>query len=319
MLAALGEHRADESVIGHMTSILHHLMRQEDALGPQVVLSTVLAQYEVARSLIASEPTAAVRSQILSLLANIARFTGWLLFDLNDFKGAEHYYGLARSAAHEADDDAMCSMVLANWSHLATWSGDPRLGVEHALGAVVWGQRAGSHRLVSYGCDVGARAYAAVIRRSPRGDRHADHARCMTSLDQARQELAESPDADPGASLVYFYGDSLHLATRTHCLLALDAPERALDLARQSLASSDPVFVRNTALTRVSAAQAHLQMDDIDAACAELSEAASLTCGHTSQRLARAITGTRHSLTPWNGSRAVSVLDENLHACLVTA
>jgi transcriptional regulator with XRE-family HTH domain len=318
VLAASGQGRADETVVAHMNSILTHLMRQEDTLGPQIVLGTVLAQRDVAQTLLASGPDEPVRGQLLALLANIYRFAGWSLFNLNDYRGAEHFYGQARAAAHEADDDALCSMVLANWSHLATWAGDPRLGVEHALGAAAWAQRAGSPMLLSYACDVGARAYAAVIRKSSRGNRTSDHAHVMTSLDQAWRELSGATADDPGAGLVYFYGNGMHLSTRTDCLLALGDPEPALALARQSLAVLPVQFPRNIALTRVHSAHAHLQMGHVDAACADLAVAATLTRGNTSARLAAVITGTRKELVPWNGSRPVAQLDEHLVECRVT-
>ncbi len=135
--AAAGTARADQAVAGHVEAVLEHCMRQEDTLGPQVVLDTVLAQQHLVAALLAGTG-GGLHDRLLALLANICRFTGWVLYNLNDFAGAAYYYGQARAAAHEADDDAMCAMVLANWSQLATWAGDPRLGVEHALGAVAW-------------------------------------------------------------------------------------------------------------------------------------------------------------------------------------
>jgi transcriptional regulator with XRE-family HTH domain len=218
-LAASQTHRADEAIIGHISAVLNHCMRQEDTLGPQVVLETVYAQRHLVRSLLPAATADPLRAQMMSLLANINRFTGWVLFNLNDFAGAQHYYTEARHVAHEADDDAMCSLVLANWSQLATWSGDPRLGVEHALGAVAWGQRAGSKLLVSYARDVGARAYSAVVRRSGKRNQRPDQGHCMESLDLAHRGLVDAPDGDPGSTLVYFYDDGIHLTTRIGCLL----------------------------------------------------------------------------------------------------
>jgi hypothetical protein len=118
---------------------------------------------------------------------------------------------------------------------------------------------------------------------------------------------------------VYFYGDGQYLATRTMCLLDLDDPEPALSLARQSLAATAPSFVRNVALTRLFSARAHLQLQDAEAACAELSEAASLTRHNSSLRLISAITGARQELTPWESSQAVADLDEQLRAYQITA
>jgi tetratricopeptide (TPR) repeat protein len=233
--------------------------------------------------------------------------------------GAGYYYGQARAAAHEADDDTMCAMVLANWSQLATWAGDPRLGVEHALGAVAWGQRAGSRILVSYGCDVGARAYAAVVRRSARGERRADHGQPMHSLEQAYHELDQAPDSDPGTGLAYFYDQGQYLATRTWCLLELGDPHRALATASQSLASADPAFVRNVALTRLALAGAYAQMGEPGNACEQITQAADLAGRNNSPRLIRVLTGSRQQLSPWDTSPDVASLDERLRTLGLTA
>jgi hypothetical protein len=299
-------------------AVLDHCMRQEDALGPQVVLDTVLAQQRLVTTLLAGT-SGALRARLLSLLANICRFTGWVLYNLNDYAGAGYYYGQARTAAHEADDDAMCSLVLANWSQLATWAGDPRLGVEHALGAVAWGQRAGSQILVSYGCDVGARAYAAVVRRSARSQSRAGHARAMTSLEQAGQELTGAPGGDPGAALAYFYDQGQYLATTTWCLLELGDPRAALAAAGQSLAAADPAFVRNVALTRLALAEACTQTGEPEEACQQIAAAADLACQNNSPRLVRALAGSRRQLSPWDTSPAVAALDEQLRALGLSA
>lgn len=316
--AAAGTRRADPAVAAHAEAVLDHCMRQEDALGPQVVLDTVLAQQRLVTSLLAGA-SGGVHARLLSLLANICRFTGWVLYNLNDYDGAGYYYGQARAAAHEADDDTMCAMVLANWSQLATWAGDPRLGVEHALGAVAWGQRAGSRILVSYGCDVGARAYAAVVRRSARGERRADHGQPMHSLEQAYHELDQAPDSDPGTGLAYFYDQGQYLATRTWCLLELGDPHRALATASQSLASADPAFVRNVALTRLALAGAYAQMGEPGNACEQITQAADLAGRNNSPRLIRVLTGSRQQLSPWDTSPDVASLDERLRTLGLTA
>jgi hypothetical protein len=316
--AAAGTRRADPAIAAHAEAVLEHCMRQEDALGPQVVLDTVLAQQRLVTALLAGAG-GGLHARLLSLLADICRFTGWVLYNLNDYAGAGYYYGQARAAAHEADDDAMCAMVLANWSHLATWAGDPRLGVEHALGAVAWGQRAGSKILVSYGCDVGARAYAAVVRRSARGERRADHAQAMHSLEQACHELGQAPDGDRGAGLAYFYGQGQYLATRTWCLLELGDPQLALATAGQSLAAADPAFVRNVALTRLAQARAYAQMGEPGKACEQIADAAGLACQNNSPRLIRVLAQTRQQLRPWATTPDVAGLDERLRALGITA
>lgn len=312
-LAAARPGRADEAIIGHIEAVMDHCMHQEDQLGPQVVLETAMAQRHLVQTLL-PDADSALRPRMLSLLANISRFTGWVLFNLNDFNAASFYYGEARSAAHEADDDAMCSFVLANWSHLATWSGDPRLGVEHALGAVAWAQRAGSKLLVSYGLDVGARAYAAVVRRSASGRPDSDHSRCMDSLDQAHHELESAPDGDPGSRLVYFYGDGQYLATRSACLLDLERPAKAMAAGERSVTEINPAFPRNLALMRLALARAHVQTGDVATACDQIATAAELARRNSSPRLSSAVSAARKQLQPWQRTPAVAALDERLRA-----
>ncbi|MDH2425231.1 hypothetical protein [Sphaerisporangium sp. TRM90804] len=318
-LAAADPSRVDDATIGHIEAALRHCMRQEDALGPQALVATVLAQQSLVTSLLSSGVPEGARSKLLSLLADIRRCTAWMLFNLNDFKGADYYYSQARKAAHQAADDAMCSMVLANWSQLATWRGDPRLGVEHALGALAWSRRAGSKMLTAYACDVGARAYAAVVRRSAKGERREDHARCHRSMEQARRELHGAGQDDPGARLVHFYGEGQYLSTRTGCLLDTGDAAQALEVAAVAAAGIDPAFVRNVAYIRLKTAQAHLRLRHIDEACEQLGDAARLAGRNTSPRLVRSVVETREKLSPWQRTRSVTDLDERLHAARLTA
>ncbi|WP_114027101.1 hypothetical protein [Sphaerisporangium album] len=318
-MAITDPNRVDDATIAHIQAILRHSMRQEDVLGPQATVATVLAQQNLVLSLLSAGVSAHMRGRVLSLLADIHRCTGWMLFNLNDFRGADYYYAQARDAAHQADDDAMCGMVLANWSQLATWRGDPRLGVEHALGALAWGRRAGSKMLTAYACDVGARAYAAVVRRSAKAERRKDHSRCFRSVDQAERELHGADEGDPGARLVPFYGQGQYLSTKTGCLLDTGDPARALEVAGAATAGIDPTFVRNVAYIRLKTAQAHLDLRDIDQACEELGEAARLAERNTSPRLARSVVETREKLSPWNRTRSVAALDERLYTARLIA
>ncbi|GGK83731.1 hypothetical protein Sme01_17830 [Sphaerisporangium melleum] len=318
-MAGADPSRVDDATLGHVQAVLRHAMRQEDALGPQAALATVLAQRQLVAGLLSAGVPGHMRAKTLSLLADIHRCTAWMLFNLNDFRGADHHYAQAREAAHQADDDAMCSMVLANWSQLATWRGDPRLGVEHALGALAWGQRAGSRLLTAYACDVGARAYAAVVRRSARGERRQDQARCFRSVEQAERELHGAAADDPGARLVPFYGEGQYLSTKAGCLLDTGDPARALDVATTAAAGIDPAFVRNAAYIRLKTAQAHLELRDIEQACEHLGEAARLAARNTSPRLVRSVMETREKLGPWHRTRSVAALDERLHVTRLIA
>lgn len=111
--------RADAAALKHVEGVLWHAARQDDLLGPQAALHTVLSQRDLLRWFLTGchDP---LRSEALSLLSQAARLAGWLSFDSGDFAGAWRYYDEARSAAHEARNSALAAQVLCNMSHLAT-------------------------------------------------------------------------------------------------------------------------------------------------------------------------------------------------------
>ncbi|WP_436761192.1 hypothetical protein [Streptosporangium sp. V21-05] len=306
--------RVDGEAVGHVETILRHAIRQEDILGPQAVLETALAQYGLVRRLLTGTADEALSHRLVSLLADTSRFVGWLLFNSGDFAGAEHYYGQARRAAHEADDDLMSSYVLAQWSHLATWSGDPRLGVEHALGALAWARRGGSPTLVAYANDVGARAYAGVLRRENAGNRAKDHARCRTALSAARSGLDDSAEDDPGRSLAYFFGPAMLTLTRALCHLDMREPDSAISCAREAMTSIGTAFSRNLAFGHLYLGRAFAQKREIGQACTELARAAELTGRNRSPRLVAATADARQALSPWNRTDPLVRLDERLRS-----
>ncbi|MFI7643281.1 hypothetical protein [Nonomuraea sp. NPDC049400] len=315
-LAAASPHRVDDATIGHIEAILHHARRQEDTLGPKAALNTVLAQYQLVQSLL-NGARANVLPRLLTVHANICRSLGWMMFNLADGDGAGHYYEQARRAAHEAGDDAMASFVAANRAQLAIWRGEARDGVEYATAAMTWGQRASSTLLTSYACDVAARAYAAVVRHTGRGNLSHDQARCMQYLDQAHRDLTRAQADDPGARLLHFYDQGLHISTRTLCLLDLNNAARALLLAEQAVGGLDPRFTRNVAFARLDLARALMQLKkgrDIEAACAQIGWAADLAQLNTSPRLGAAVTDMRKMLSRWGDTKAVAELDERLSA-----
>jgi hypothetical protein len=110
--------------------VLGHCRQQDHTLGPQAALSTVLTQRELARALEPDCP-ADLRPRMLSVLSEASRQAGWLSFDLKQFDHAG-YYEDARSLAHEAENTGLGAFVLCEMSHLATWQGKPRIGIDEA-------------------------------------------------------------------------------------------------------------------------------------------------------------------------------------------
>src|SRR5262249_33228251 len=71
--------RVDAQVIDHIETMLQHCKRQEDALGPQAVLQTVLAQRQLVDTLLTECPDS-LRPRLLSVYSNMSSSVGTYYF-----------------------------------------------------------------------------------------------------------------------------------------------------------------------------------------------------------------------------------------------
>ncbi|MGH3940936.1 MAG: hypothetical protein ACRDTG_20320 [Pseudonocardiaceae bacterium] len=294
-----GSNRVDAKIIEHIEAVLWRCVQQDATFGPQAALETVLAQRNLSRALLPACP-AGLRPRLLSALSDSSRQAGWLSFDLNQFDSAAYYYEDARARAHEAQNLELGAMVLCQASHLATWRGQPRIGIDHAVAAEQWASRTGDLRLQAYTADVAARAYAAD------GQREA----ALTALDTAHAALPLVGDDTP--SYAYFYDEALHISVRGGCHLELHDGQLTADYAQQSLGNLDPSHVRNVAFTTVDLGMAYVLCHEIDEAARLLGDAGELAVGNSSARLTERLKQARAELQPWEHTAAVRTLDDRL-------
>lgn len=292
--------RVDNSLLDHIENVLWRLIQQDDALGAQATLETVQAQRNVVR-LILPECPSRLRPRLLSLFSNFSLQTGWVLYDLTDFDSASYYYEHARTTAHEAQNTELGALVLCTMSHLATWRGQPRVGIDHAVAAQGWASQTNEPRLRAYAADVAARAFA----------RDGQAAACMRQLDRAHENLTAPCDAD-GQSRMYFYTPGQLAGTRSHCLLQLGDVQGAIRAGEESLALVEPAFVRNFAFTKLFLGDAYMAANEIDQAAVIIGEAVSLAAQNRSARLLTHLRSAHQKLKPWQNFSAVRELDDQL-------
>ena len=302
-LAIQAPGRVDEAVIEHSEEVLWRCMRQDDALGPQAALDTVLAQRNLVRVMLTECP-AVHRTRLLSLFSNLSRFVGWLSFDLGDFDSGSYFYEQARTSAHEAENTELGAFVLCNMSHLATWQGKPRTGIDHAVAAQSWAKRTDDFLLQAYTSDVAARAYAHDGQR----------AACLAELESAGRTVAGGSGRPARLSFAYFYGPGQFAATQSQCYLRLQDAGQAIRAASTSLELLDPSFVRNIAFGKLTLASAHVRDRDIDHAATVLSDAGAFVAHNHSARLMQQLHSGRAQLEQWKNTRAVRALDDQLSA-----
>ncbi|MGH3853601.1 MAG: hypothetical protein ACRDR6_08895 [Pseudonocardiaceae bacterium] len=296
--AITGPGRVDVPTIEHIEAVLWHCNRQDHALGPQAALDTVLAQRDLARALVPGCP-AELRPRLLSAVSQASSLAGWLSFDLNQFDHAGYYYEDARTLAHEAENTGLGGLVLCHMSHLATWRGTPRIGIDHAVAAGQWADRTDDLRLRAYTADVAARAYAADGQRDA----------CVAALDTAHTLLTKADYQAPSHAT---YNETAYISIRGGCHLTLGETDHAISYAQQSLTVMDRISTRDVAMTLVYLGQAHVQCNEIDEAARLLGDAGDIVASHSSARLIGRLEQARADLQPWQRTAAVRTLDDRL-------
>jgi len=289
--------RVDATIIGNIEEVLRLAQRQDDALGPQSAIQTVLDQRHLARHLLDGCPSN-LRPQLLSVYADLCRVSGQFIFDLGQFEAAMPHFEEARTAAHEARDTGLGALTLCQMAHAAMWQSRPRLAVDYASAAVTWAWRTSDRALQANTGDMAARAFAAA----------GEYDASMSELDRAASALAKR---DPGPSLSYWYDEAFLASIRGQCLLQLGRPTEALVLIEPSAQALDPTMsVRNLAMTTVDLSLARIQQSEVEEGARALVRAGELAVRNRSVRLAIRLRDARRQLDPWKDTPAVREFDE---------
>ncbi|MFE3105287.1 hypothetical protein [Nocardia tengchongensis] len=290
-----------DHILDSVEAVLNATLQLDDAVGPHRALDIAAAQYRTAASLVSGcSESDRLRPRLLGLRSNLARFVGWLWFNLGRYPQAAAAYEQALDDAHEAEDSALAAFTLCQASHLATWRGHGRRGVDHGVAAQEWAAQTGDPRLRAYAADVTARAFAATGRRRE----------CLDLLDSLTR--SHGAPVEPVESPAYFYDDGLAISTRGLCLLNLGETAAAVNALTDGIDGISAGFTRNRAFNSVDLAAAHLRAGSIEAAADAAGTAAQLTATNRSPRLVAMLSTVRAGMQPWQDSAPVLELDARL-------
>lgn len=278
-----------------------NLRQQGDLLGPQLTLHSVIGHRQVVWQLAKVAPEN-FRQRAVSAYAELTQLLGWLCFNMGNYHGAQHYYDDARSAAHDAQNIELVSYILCTMSHLATWQGKPRVGIDHAVAAAVWADQAHSPLARAYAADVTARAYVADDQQ----DKYREN------LDREYAVLQSVRTDEPAASWWDYYNESFYWGTEGECAIKTQRPELAMKALDKSLKLVGQADVHNYSFCLSWRAEARIQQAEISEASGIIGDVARLAAGSGSQRLAERITDLRALLVPWEKTKSVRELDERL-------
>jgi hypothetical protein len=295
-ISGVVQHSGDFDVpaLRYCERMVTNLRQQGDVLGPQLTLQSTIGHRQLVQRLTQAAP-AELQQRAVSAYAELTQLVGWLCFNMGDYQSAQHYYDDARSAAHDAQNAELVTYILCTMSHLATWQGKPRVGIDYAVAAGVWADQTDSPLARAYAADVAVRAYAA--------DNQPD--KCRQTLDREYVALQAARVDEPRAAWWYFYDESFYWGTEGECALKLHCPDAAMSALDKSLTLVDPANLHNYTFQLLLRAQARIQQ-------AEITEAATIVASNASQRITQCITDVRGLLTPWKRTKAVRELDHQL-------
>ncbi|MGH3829676.1 MAG: helix-turn-helix domain-containing protein [Pseudonocardiaceae bacterium] len=294
--------RVDERVINHLDAILQDCKRQDDALGANTVLHTVLAQRNLVRGLLSECPTT-LRPRLLSGYSDMSSSAGFYFLELNDFDSALHYCEQARGAAHDAGNTDLGIYALCGMSYTASWSGKAHAGIDFAAAAQSLASKTDDALLRVSAGDKAARAYAT----------DGQYDACVAECERAQRYLASAGEVSP-ASPAYWIHEGLLASEKSDYLLRLGKPREAATSANTGLALFDKSFVGSLAFCTIFLGNAHLQSGEIDEAARVVGNAAGLAAQTRSARLVTELRTTRARMQPWQNTQAVTTLDDQLAA-----
>ncbi|MFV2013445.1 MULTISPECIES: helix-turn-helix transcriptional regulator [unclassified Micromonospora] len=291
----------DPATLAHCEEMMPYLRKQGDVLGAGATLPSALAYRRTAEQQAKAAPAGPHRDRAIAAYAELTQLAGWLCFNMGDYGSAQRLYDDARSAAHEARAVELVTYILCTMSHLATWQGKPRIGIDHAAAATAWAEQSGSPYARAYAADVAVRALTA--------DRQADRSQANLDREYAALQEAQADDG-PRQSWWYFYDESFYWSTTAQQALGFHDADRVLAATDKTLCLIDPGNLHNRAFGLLYRAEAFAQQRDIDQACRTATEAVELTSVNSSKRITQQVQKLRRGLDPWKRTRSVKELDQ---------
>ena len=209
----------------------------------------------------------AVGRELFTAAAELTRLAGWMAYDLEQHGLAQRYLIQALRLAREANDHALGGEILAGMSHQAVYVGRPDDALDLARAAYDSAMKAGLPALIAESFIM--QAHALAVSKEP--------VACARVLNAAEQAFEQSNPTDNPPWLQYF--DEAYIAAKFgHCFRELRQGDKAELFARRSLDMVDG-YTRGKAFNVVLLANAHLQQQNLDEACAVGQQALDLSSG----------------------------------------
>ena len=297
-------HRVGQADVEAIREVTKTFLRLDNLFGGGRARPTVIRYLhdEIAPLLRQGNYSDSVRGELFAA-AELTRLAGWMAYDLEQHGLAQRYLIQALRLAGEAQDHALGGEILAGMSHQAVYVGQPDDALDLARAAQVSAGKAGLPALLAESLIMEAHAHAI----------NKDASACARALNAAEHAFATSQPDTP-AWLGYF--DEAYMAAKFgHCFRELGDSAQAEHFARRSLDMVDG-YTRGRTFNILLLANAHLQQQNLDEACAAGRQALELTAGLNSARAIRYTRDLRRRMTPFAKQPSVREFQELAHELL---
>ncbi len=295
--------RTDVDAIREVTQTFHRL---DNLFGGGRARATVVRYLhdEVGPLLHDGRYSETVGRELFTAAAELTRLAGWMAYDLEQHGLAQRYLIQALRLAREADNYALGGEILAGMSHQAVYLYRADDALDLARAAYASATKAGLPALASESLIM--QAHALAIDNEPSA--------CGRALNAAEQAFEHSSAADTPQWLGYF--DEAYMAAKFgHCFRELGQGDKAEYFARRSLDMVDG-YVRGRTFNVVLLANAHLQQQDLDKACAIGNQALDLASGLQSARTIKYVRDLRGRMGKFSKESVVSDFQERARELL---
>ncbi|WP_338020716.1 transcriptional regulator [Streptomyces sp. TR1341] len=297
------------STLLEMGDALHRSLWQVYVLSDskQVVFPAVRAQLDVMAKGLTETRTAADRSRLCRMTADLYQLVGELFFDANRYTDAAQCYTLAANAAYAGGDHDLWACAMTRHAYVELYARRAH-AAQPLLAAAFRIARRGDDTLSTrhWVAAVQAQAYAAV------GDLDA----CNRALDEAGKVQALDGAYSHNGGWLRFDGSRLAEETGA-CYLQLGRPDLAEEALTAALAQPLSLRRRAAVLSDLAVLGAHRR--DVDQVVHYAEQALGLADRSNSGFIGKKLDGLRGRLAPLMSDDRVSTLDHRIEALPRTA
>ncbi|WP_432108419.1 helix-turn-helix domain-containing protein [Streptomyces sp. AA1529] len=306
-LLTLADGKVTRSTLVALQSSVEDYWRRDDEHGGASLRPAVVGHLRYVTQLMTGAD-GALRRDLQSLAAELARLAGWAYFDARQFSTARTHFTQALRLSRGQDDYLFMANVLSCMSLQATYDGNPADAVALACKAQDSARAAGDQPLVMSMLHMREAFAQATLR---------DSVACHQALDRSRDayELSRGREVEAPSWVRYF--DESKLIVDTGIALArLGEAARAEPLIAEGLRRESAAQQRGRAFHAFWLATAQLQQGSLDAACESASLALDFTASLDSPRVAGHVREFHGRLAPYAREAPVISFEQKMREVL---